>query len=117
MKNLILSIAFALPLVSFAQLSEEQLWENANYEVVRNGASVFYTDVNATQTPYTDKDFNRIKAKMFQKEGIVRVDFLKENRTIRVYHFDYVDLETVKSFVLREKTDIEVANRVAYDMH
>lgn len=117
MKKLILILALAVPGFLMAQMSEDQLWENAKYQVVHDGATVFYTDVNVLNSDFSETTLEDLKASMFQKEGIVRVEFQNLNRTIRVYHFDYIELETVKDFVLAERREIEVMNRVEYDMN
>lgn len=114
MKKFILSLAFAIPLISFGQMSEEQIWENANYQVIKTGAFLYYTDINTTDEAFAPVKFNRIKSNMLNKEGIARVELVKDNKTIRVYHFDYVDLETLKSFVIHETLKIEVTEKVLY---
>lgn len=119
MKKFIILLVFAVPCFAMAQLNEDQLWENARYEVATNGAQIYYTDinVNSVNSDFSKEMLERIKATMFGKEGIVKVEFLHFNQTIRVYHFDYIELETVKSFVLQEREDIEVMNRVEFALH
>ena len=117
MKKLILVLALAVPGFLMAQMNEDQLWENAVYQVIHDGATVFYTDVNVLNSDFSESMLEDIKAKMFQKEGIVKVEFQNSNRTIRVYHFDYIELETVKNFVLAEKREIDVMNRVEFSMN
>ena len=97
-----------------AQMNESQLWENAQYQVIKHGASVLYTDVNTNNTEFSEDLLAQLKTTMFQKEGIVKVEFRNMSRTIRVYHFDYIEQETVKSFILAERRDIEVMNQVEY---
>lgn len=116
MKQFILILALTLPGFIMAQLSEDQLWENARYQVVKNGATIYYTDVNVIDSEYDEQMLLRVKSQMFLKDGIVKVDFLHFNQTIRVYHYDFIELETIKNFVLEERKDIEVMNRFVYEM-
>lgn len=117
MKKIILILALVAPGFLMAQMSEDQLWENARYQVVHDGAAVYYTDVNVLSSAFSEDMLEYVKAQMFLKEGIVKVDFLHSNQTIRVHHFDFIELETIKNFVLVERTDIEVMNRVEYEMN
>lgn len=114
MKKLILILALAFPGMLLAQMSESQLWEHARYEAVENGVPVYYTDVNAIGTGFDEEMMDHVKSTMFLKDGIVKVDFLHSNYTIRVYHYDFIELETVKNFVLELRDDIEVMNREEY---
>ncbi len=116
MKKLIILFAIVVPVFAMAQMSENQLWENARYQVVKKGATVLYTDVNAINSEFSEELLDQVKANMFQKEGIVKVKLMNSNRTIRVYHFDYIELETIKDFVLAERSEIEVMNQVPYNM-
>jgi len=114
MKRFILLIVLIAPGFLMAQTNDYQLWENAYYQVVKNGATIYYTDVNALDFEYSEATFNKSKANMLEKDGIVKVEFLHFNHTIRVYHFDFIELETIKNFVLNERKNIEVMNRVEY---
>lgn len=114
MKKLILILAIAFPTVLMAQMSEDQLWENAKYQSVTNGVPVYYTDVNAVGPEFDEEMMEHVKSTMFLKDGIVKVEFLHFNQTIRVYHYDFIELETVKSFVLELRHDIEVMNRAEH---
>lgn len=116
MKKLIILLAVILPGMAMAQMNEAQMWENARYNVLQKGAVLMYTDVNAIDSEFAEQQLETIKANMFKKEGIVKVEFLSLNKTIRVYHYDYIELETVKSFVLSERRGIEVMNQVVYDL-
>lgn len=114
MKKLILILVMAFPGMLMAQLSEGQLWEHAQYESVENGVPVYYTDVNAIGPEFDEEMMDHVKSTMFLKDGIVKIEFLHMNQTIRVYHYDFIELETVKNFVLELRHDIDVMNRVEY---
>lgn len=117
MKKLILIFALAFPGMLMAQMSEDQLWENAKYQSVANGVQVYYTDVNAVGPEFDEEMMDHIKSTIFLKDGIVKVEFLHLNQTIRVYHYDFIELETVKGFVLELREDIEVMNRAEYSFN
>ena len=114
MKKLILILALAFPGMLMAQMSESQLWENARYQSVTNGVQIYYTDVNAVGPEFDEEMMDHVKVTMFLKDGIVKVELLHFNQTIRVYHYDFIELETVKNFVLELRHDIEVMNRAEY---
>ena len=117
MKKLILILALAVPGFLMAQMNPDQLWENAHYQVLHNGATLFYTDVNVIDSEFEEAELDQMKEDMFTKEGIVKVEFLHFKQTVRVYHFDYIELETVKNFVLMQRRDIEVMNRIEFDIN
>lgn len=117
MKKFIILLAIVVPGFVMAQMSENQLWENARYQVVQNGESILYTDVDTKNAAFSEEMLDQLKENMFRKEGIVKVELRNSNKTIRVYHFEYIELETVKGFVLAERRDIEVLNQVEYSMH
>jgi hypothetical protein len=104
-------LALIFPGLLMAQMSESQLWENAKYKSVVEGVQVYYTDVNAIDHEFDEEVKDHVRTIAFQKDGIVKVEFLHESFTIRVYHYDFIDLETVKGFVLSLREDIEVMNR------
>ena len=114
MKKLILIFALVFPAMLMAQMSESQLWENARYQAVTNGVPVYYTDVNAIGPEFDEEMMEHVKSTAFLKDVIVKVEFLHFNQTIRVYHYDFIELETVKGFVLESREDIEVMNRAEY---
>lgn len=114
MKALIITLALIIPGIASAQINEDKIWEQAVHEVITNGTPFFYTDVNVIETPYTKSDFRVIKEAMLQKEGIARVELIDYDRVIRVYHFGFIEPEGIKSFVIHEKLDIELQNRVPY---
>lgn len=117
MKKLILILAIVLPGMLMAQMSEGQLWENAKYQSVTNGVTVYYTDVNAIGPEFDEEMMDHVKSTMFLKDGIVKIEFLHFNQTIRVYHYDFIEVETVKSFVLDLREDIEVMNRAEFSFN
>lgn len=118
MKQFILIAALVLPGMLFAQMTEDEKWENARYEVAKNGVVLYYTDINVDRetSSFSEKSFDQIKENMMAKEGIVKVEFVHFNQTIRAYHFDFVDQQTIKDFVLMERKDIEVMNRKEYGL-
>ncbi|NVK65419.1 MAG: hypothetical protein HWE22_12580 [Flavobacteriales bacterium] len=118
MKQFIIVLAIVLPGIVVAQSSESQKWENARYEMVNKGTTVYYTDINVDNetSAFSEKSFDEIKANMLQKEGVVKVEITHFNQTIRTYHYDFVDTQTIKDFVLEKRRDIEVMNRKVYTL-
>jgi len=116
MKQFILVLIAVLPGMVMAQSTESQKWENARYELLNNGTTVYYTDINVDNenTQFSEQSFEQIKANMLEKEGVVKVEILHFSQTIRAYHYDFVDQQTIKDFVLAERRDIEVMNQKVF---
>ena len=114
MKAFIITLVLLISGFVSAQVNEDKIWEQAVYEVRTNGTPFYYTDVNVRETPFTKTNFALIKENMLSKEGIARVELLDHARVLRVYHFEYIEPEGIKSFILTENPDIEVMNRVPY---
>ena len=111
MKKVILFLALLAPCFLMAQVEESKIWEKAVFEVNHNNATIYYTDVNSTDGPFNEEILEELKPVMLRKEGIVKVEFAHVGHAIRVYHFDYIELETIKYFVLKHTQEIEVMTR------
>jgi hypothetical protein len=116
MKQLIILSLIALPTLVFAQVDESKLWEEAMHEVSHNGQLAFYSDVVITDSePFNREDMVAIRHKMYQKEGIFKVELIDHNRIVRVYHYDFIELETIKNFAFEVKREIEVRDRITFE--
>jgi hypothetical protein len=114
MKKVILFLALIAPSFLIAQIDESKIWEKAVFEVNHNNATIYYTDVNSLDGPFNEEILDDLEAAMLRKEGIVKVEFAHVGHAIRVYHFDYIELETIKYFVLKHTQEIEVMTRKEY---
>lgn len=116
MKKVILFLALIAPTLLMAQVNESKIWENAVFQVNHNNATIYYTDVNSTDGPFDEGILDEVKSAMLRKEGIVKVEFTHVGHAIRVYHFDYIELETIKYFVLKHTNEIELMTRKEYTL-
>lgn len=112
MKHLILLALCCAPMMCVAQYTREI--EKALFEVNNNGESAFFTDVYATEVPFTKEQFHAIKQHAMEKEGIFDVQLLNDGKTIRFAHLSYVLEETIKSFALLGSESISVELRETY---
>ena len=97
MKILIILIICVAPLFAFAQ-SPSAEYEKAYFEVTKNGASAFYTEIHCSSGPFNKEHFYSLKETMEQKDGVFLISYLEEGKTIRIAHLSFVDPETIKSF-------------------
>lgn len=111
MNKYIIAILLCLPLLTFAQVDEDKIWENARFEATQNLHTIYYTDVNNAQGTFNYDELIELKDQMFEKEGIVRIELLDLDRTFRIYHLEYIEVETIKLYVLPIESGVEIMER------
>ncbi len=113
MKYLFILFIICSSTTSFSQ-TEDQQYENAYFLVHQKGEHAFTTEVVSNTAIFTDDEFKIIKTHLLQKEGIFRVDFSKNSKSILVYHLSYIEVETIKDFVTPIVESVDFKERVIY---
>ena len=60
------------------------------------------------------KEFLQLEKALLEKEGIFDVELLNDRKTIRVDHLSYIEVETIKAFILPYRAEIEIEEKVPY---
>ena len=91
----------------FSQVkTEAQRWENARFLVVKQNQEAFKTIIKSKGATFTKEEFKSIQSNSLLKEGIFDVKILENNQAIEIYYISFIEIETIKSFVLPIKSDV-----------
>ncbi|UKN01149.1 hypothetical protein K6119_15575 [Paracrocinitomix mangrovi] len=94
---------------------EDKAFEKAYYEVKQNGETAFTIDVEFKDVPFDVAKFRMIKDQMLLKEGIFKVELIKDNKTIRVCHLSFIEVETIKSFIIPYRQDFDTTEKEPFE--
>ena len=114
MKAFFLLIALLASFISFSQ-SESQKYEDAYFQVQHKNESAFLTTIKSPNLAFTKAEFREIKDTMLKKEGIFKVEIVENDFVINVYHLSYIEVETIKFFVLPIKSNISLEEKVPFE--
>lgn len=98
--RVIIAALFLFGSLSFliAQQTSGQRWEKALYEVKENGQTLLVTELIADNHSFDKEHLYLLKDIFLQKEGVVEFEVV-DPKTIRVYHFDYIEVEILKQLM------------------
>lgn len=99
MKLIFSLLILSLPIFAFGQNKEDLQYEAAVYQI-NLGQSASTSDIDIIDNQLDKSTFMQMKQNLLKKEGIFKVELVNDEKTIRVYHFDYIDLEGIKELVL-----------------
>lgn len=105
----ILTILSVLSLVTsvYSQEDPQKIYERARFEIAVNGHAAYACKIVQNQTLSSDEILD-IEKTYLLKEGVFKVHFIDDNKTIEVFYFEPVNYEIVVDLAMMFFGDFKV---------
>lgn len=114
MKTL-LFLFIALSHFSFGQDNPAKIYERARYEMAVNGREAWSCRIEQ-YTPLTSDQMIHIEDTYLMKEGVFKVHFIDDNKTVEIFFFDPVNYEIVQDLARMYFSDFIVSKPIHISM-
>jgi hypothetical protein len=94
MRSIFIFALTFIPVISFGQINEEKLFENAVFQITKNEAVGYYTIIEAYDYELNDTEASNMKDYFLNKDGVFKFERLDEKR-FKVYHFEEISYEVI----------------------